>query len=69
MGPTASTRPVNPDNRIQVLIQTSLAATPRHEANLRRMEHAIATHQFERARFYSHVDLRLRERLNRPQEE
>jgi hypothetical protein len=37
------------------------------EANLRRMEHAIATHQFEKARFFSHVDRKLRERLNRRQ--
>jgi hypothetical protein len=36
-------------------------------ANLRRMEHAIATHQFEKARFYSHYDLQLRERLSRLQ--
>jgi hypothetical protein len=37
------------------------------EANLRRMEHAIATHQFERARFFSHYHLKLRERLSRLQ--
>jgi len=37
------------------------------EANLRLMEHAIATHQFEKARFYSHYDLQLRERLKQHQ--
>jgi hypothetical protein len=38
------------------------------EANLRRMEHAIATHQFESARFFSYSDLKLRERLRRLRE-
>jgi len=32
-------------------------------ANLRRMEYAIAHHQFTRARFFSEVDLRQREAL------
>ncbi|MGA3024847.1 MAG: hypothetical protein ABSF98_08775 [Bryobacteraceae bacterium] len=41
--------------RIQTLI----------EANLRRMEHAIATHQFEKARFFSYYDLKLREHIGR----
>jgi hypothetical protein len=45
------------------------AGTQAHiEANLRRMEHAIATHQFEKARFYSHYDLLLRERLKHQSE-
>jgi hypothetical protein len=35
------------------------------EQNLRRMENAIATHRFEKARFYSYYDLQLRERLRR----
>jgi len=34
------------------------------EANLRRMERAVATHQFARARFFSCYDLQLRERLS-----
>jgi hypothetical protein len=38
---------------------------PLIEANLRRMEHAIATHRFERARFFSYHDVQLRERLSR----
>lgn len=33
------------------------------ETNLRRMEHAIANHQFDRARFYSYYDLKLRDKL------
>ena len=39
------------------------------EVNLRRMEHAIAAHQFEQARFCSYYDLQLRERLGKLQEE
>ncbi|HTP85885.1 MAG TPA: hypothetical protein VMJ34_03010 [Bryobacteraceae bacterium] len=35
------------------------------ERNLRRMEHAIATHQFEKARFYARVDDELRARRDR----
>jgi hypothetical protein len=37
------------------------------QANLRRMEDAIATHQFERARFFSYMDIELRRHLNRLQ--
>jgi hypothetical protein len=37
------------------------------QANLRRMENAIATHQFGRARFFSYLDDALREHLNRLQ--
>jgi len=36
------------------------------ERNLRLMEHAIATHQFEKARFYARVDDELRARLPEP---
>lgn len=32
------------------------------------MEHAIANHQFEKARFYSHAEHRARQRLQRLQE-
>jgi len=39
------------------------------EANLRRMEHAIASHQFEKARFYSHYDVKLREQLRQAGED
>lgn len=35
------------------------------QANLRRMENAIATHQFDRARFFSYLDIQLREHLSR----
>jgi hypothetical protein len=35
------------------------------QGNLRRMENAIATHQFERARFFSYLDIALREHLSR----
>jgi len=38
------------------------------EANLRRMEHAIANHQFDKARFYSYYDLKLRELLRKAAE-
>lgn len=38
--------------------------TQRHiDSCLRRMEHAIATHDFEGARFYSNEDLKAREKL------
>ena len=40
-----------------------LAAELRIAANLRRMEYAIAHHQFPEARFFSKVDQRERERL------
>ncbi len=36
----------------------------RIQLNLRRMEHAIANHQFTHARFYSEVDRRYREELS-----
>jgi len=35
------------------------------QANLRRMGNAIATHQVERARFFSYLDIALREHLGR----
>ncbi len=35
------------------------------QTNLRRMENAIATHQFDRARFFSCLDIQLREHLSR----
>ena len=38
-------------------------AEQRLQANLKRMEYAIAHHQFPRARFFSEVDRRERERL------
>lgn len=40
-------------------------AEQRVEFCLRRMEHAIATHDFPRARFYSNEDLKAREKLRR----
>jgi hypothetical protein len=37
------------------------------QKNLRCMQNAIAAHQFERARFFSHMDIELRRHLNRLQ--
>jgi len=49
---------LSPSARLETQIQT----------NLRRMEQAIASHQFERARFYSYYDLKLREQLRKAAE-
>ncbi len=43
-------------------------AQQRLQANLRRMEYAIAHHQFPRARFFSEVDRREREQLRQLRE-
>jgi len=45
----------NPAAKLETQIQT----------NLRRMEHAIANHQFEKARFYSYYDEKLRAQLRK----
>jgi len=55
--------PVVEDPSPAVKLQTQI------ETNLRRMEHAIANHQFERARFYSYYDLKLRAQLRKVAED